>query len=832
MTVSRKMERRGFGGVVCLILCLACILSLAACHKGVAPQLEVSAEKTPSAAESTPTADEHATTETALDKSALMQPDPIEKVQDPAHQLIFVEVYEKTNYFDFYYNHCCYPDEDEVGLSLARGIMDAKGTVLSSPEQFDDQEAFLLDDGKWYRTAEGNDYSYGVLDVSGREFFDSTLFVSSSFGPFLRSGQVFCKGYEPWRRVMSVVDLRDDLLIDPGYVRPKNLLVYVYNGPEFESVGGPIVAFVESTEEPNFGPYDGEYCESDDSDESEDDAEAEARNSVKIYSLSTRKQLNRVELSEIGKLTLPMFPVKTRDGLWGYMNIQGEMVMEPVFVEASHFVDGIAVVWLTHDQIGKLCGDGNTPPTAKNPIVLATCREYTTEGQLRLEKIGSNTYARINVNGEVISRFDYAEIDTADADERLTIIERNGLYGYIDKNGNEMIEPKYADGRPFMNGLGRVELSARQILQLCGNGNTPPQTDNPNVLKACEERAQIGSTLQQAFINEEGQIISRFDYDDTYALGYGPITVGDLFRQLDHDASSKGFAIVKRKGLAGYINERGEEVIKPTLRRAKPFKGGSACVQLSPEFALELCGTHGKPPATDNPVVLEACQKHSVNGQFDPSEFDRWDFGWAIMDEAGKIISPFSSECISDSVALLKRETPQGFEYYVGKDKLPVQSCITRSKVSGILGIVDCLATPNGFIDTQGRSLGKQSFVLNEGWEGNAESAKIQWLPAQDGKGFFLHDASGKKMSAFRVASKPKVTLYGLSFFKIAGEASPLGWINAKEEEEKFYPRGWINAEGTILWPPQWNDPCTDTSDNIMWPEHSCREQKPKLEQE
>jgi|GEM_PF-6831894 len=32
----------------------------------------------------------------------------------------------------------------------------------------------------------------------------------------------------------------------------------------------------------------------------------------------------------------------------------------------------------------------------------------------------------------------------------------------------------------------------------------------------------------------------------------------------------------------------------------------------------------------------------------------------------------------------------------------------------------------------------------------------------------------------------------------------------------------WINASGQIIWPTGWDDPCTDTGTNVIWPEGAC----------
>lgn len=116
-------------------------------------------------------------------------------------------------------------------------------------------------------------------------------------------------------------------------------------------------------------------------------------------------------------------------------------------------------------------------------------------------------------------------------------IGENGqyLYGYADECGTEVIEAQFDYARPFTDGVAFVE-------------------DN---------------TLWKV-IDAEGRPVGS-----------------NLFGHIVWDSFSEGLYVacephdVNRRGKCGFINQRGEWIIKPNYLRACPFKDGYAKVMTS-----------------------------------------------------------------------------------------------------------------------------------------------------------------------------------------------------------------------------------------------------------
>ena len=116
-------------------------------------------------------------------------------------------------------------------------------------------------------------------------------------------------------------------------------------------------------------------------------------------------------------------------------------------------------------------------------------------------------------------KFDYA----CSFSEGLAAVKINGLYGYVDKKGQIVIEPQFTDAGDF----------------------------NDNV-------AIVGIKNKKFCIDRFGKIISK-KYDCIITF-------------------SEGMAIVELKGKRGYINATGELVIQPSFVSALNFSEGLAPV--------------------------------------------------------------------------------------------------------------------------------------------------------------------------------------------------------------------------------------------------------------
>jgi WG containing repeat len=142
-------------------------------------------------------------------------------------------------------------------------------------------------------------------------------------------------------------------------------------------------------------------------------------------------------------------PVKI-DGKWGYIDRNGRIVIEPQYAEAQHFNNGYAsvkskLVWGVIDKSGQFSIPCNYPNR------LNYNREY-----LRAEIVSTTgLHGFIDVNGELI--IDTAYKFTSHIVEGLIYVGNEHWHrGFIDINGDTVISFKYQDGEQFSEGLAPV----------------------------------------------------------------------------------------------------------------------------------------------------------------------------------------------------------------------------------------------------------------------------------------------------------------------------------------------------------------------------------------
>lgn len=141
---------------------------------------------------------------------------------------------------------------------------------------------------------------------------------------------------------------------------------------------------------------------------------------------------------------------------WGFINNQGELVIEPKYDEASDFSEGMA----HFEDIDLGAGYIDTSGSLVFVHGFFFARNFQ-EGLAAVTVPEDSTIKNyLNVNtGEFLSPEEYAN-KHSDTDYYLPgFVNNNTLIGFIDKTGNIVIEPaKYKETHGFSNGLAAVQL--------------------------------------------------------------------------------------------------------------------------------------------------------------------------------------------------------------------------------------------------------------------------------------------------------------------------------------------------------------------------------------
>ncbi len=118
-----------------------------------------------------------------------------------------------------------------------------------------------------------------------------------------------------------------------------------------------------------------------------------------------------------GELNEGLLIFNNNEFMYGYLEPDGDVRVEPRFKKAYPFKDGLALVQLEND-----------------------------------------IYAVINNKGDILSTYDYFEV--RNLSEGLMSYRNNYRepWGYIDINGRIVIEPRFSSGGPFIDGLAEIDI--------------------------------------------------------------------------------------------------------------------------------------------------------------------------------------------------------------------------------------------------------------------------------------------------------------------------------------------------------------------------------------
>ena len=151
----------------------------------------------------------------------------------------------------------------------------------------------------------------------------------------------------------------------------------------------------------------------------------------------------------------------------------------------------------------------------------------------------------------------------------LTVaIEGEELYGYINTNGEWIIEPQYKDGSVFTeDGIAKVENPETELYgYVDSDGDWLNEDWFYDASDFCGGYALVQKEKdgKAAYINTKGEYITDFIFD----------------YKNSQKGFSEGLAYVKEDGREsyGYINGQGEYILEPHYLYANEFSCGLACV--------------------------------------------------------------------------------------------------------------------------------------------------------------------------------------------------------------------------------------------------------------
>ena len=268
--------------------------------------------------------------------------------------------------------------------------------------------------------------------------------------------------------------------------------------------------------------------------------------------------------------------VTTTDNKVGMIDYKGNIIIEPKYAKIEKFDDRCLIVTNEEDLSGLIDMRGTIVIDVMYKEIIAAKYEddriilrkkngkfylgdmrgdpITEEKYDSMDSVGDDRtiqvcnkgkYGLIDLNGNLIVEPKYMSIDKFH-EGLAKVCNENGEYGFIDTSGNIVIECKYSYGIWFNNGVALVKLGDKWGgINRTGEIIVPIEHENIgnptfNGISMCK---RIDNKSLWGLYDYEGNLTIPYKYEE-------PI---NLFRRKE---------IVKRDGLYGVINEKGQEILE------------------------------------------------------------------------------------------------------------------------------------------------------------------------------------------------------------------------------------------------------------------------------
>jgi hypothetical protein len=295
-------------------------------------------------------------------------------------------------------------------------------------------------------------------------------------------------------------------------------------------------------------------------------------------------------------------------GKIGYVGLDGKLVIEPKFFGAGSFHYGLAPVLypdrVTVQYINKRGEIVLTPSYNGKPSRYGL--EFT-EGLAAVATEQGVGY--INLNGDFViePKYKYAIGFSEGRAVVGQMIDGKEVYGYIDRSGKEVIPLQYSFAWSFKNGYARVISGGTKSVLVGALDGTCVKLE--------------GKPGREIYINKKGKVVDRipdyFDYKECSGL------------RSFYD---------KKSSLYGFKNKAGVIVIKPTFSKVSNFSEGLAGARIGKAYGANF----GYIDTSGNFVISPT---FSTGGQFNEGlasvgKYQSGEFFVGYINKVGKIIVP------------------------------------------------------------------------------------------------------------------------------------------------------------------------------------------------
>ena len=336
--------------------------------------------------------------------------------------------------------------------------------------------------------------------------------------------------------------------------------------------------------------------------------------------------------------------------LWGFMDTNGKIVIEPQFAEAGYFVDGLAMV-VKNGRFGFIDTNGTFVIPAKYDM---GARFF--DGAARMY-INEKPYY-INTKGELLFEHDFKEIYFFSDSGHAIVQTKDNSKGLIDRKGNIIIKPIYDTLLFFENDGVFIAIKDGRyygVLDIKGNIVVPFEKYDTinyfiNGLAHVESLAdhEKGENNFEGFIDTTGKVVLKIE-NQPWEFDYGEeffsenLGIVDFFKK--NPDSISDWNERQRNTYKGIIDIKGNIIKKDTSwTEISNFSKGRAFVQNSISDKFRMIDTNGN-YVGDNEVDRFApnFQNEMPENFFENDEiYVAVDDDWGMINRNGEYTIPLS----------------------------------------------------------------------------------------------------------------------------------------------------------------------------------------------
>lgn len=288
---------------------------------------------------------------------------------------------------------------------------------------------------------------------------------------------------------------------------------------------------------------------------------------------------------------------------YGLVNQEGTFIVEPIYDYMEPFSEDLALVEID-GKYGYIDNKGNISIEMKFDFAQSFC-----EGMATVEINGE--YGYIDKTGTVVIKPEYQEADSF-SDDLARVKLPDELWSYISKDGKTVITTEYGfvgnfhENRAYVqvcNGLtgtyGYIDKSGKMVIEPKTGGYTQdlPPTDFSEGFAIMKIEKDDGKIVK-VFVDKDGKILGDHEFIEAYEFSDGlayadggfidktgnyVLRERDLF---DGDCSlglqfSEGLVDITIEGKTGFIDNKGNIIIEPLYDNIYAgFENGYAVVAL------------------------------------------------------------------------------------------------------------------------------------------------------------------------------------------------------------------------------------------------------------